>query len=582
MSQPTLEQMKGKGANAPTLQSAIASLKSFTKTDITAALDKIEEIADNIDFICDAAEKDNDEITADIVNIGTIGVLLQMFASPCQEVMKLALSGLERLLSSEDLAIVAIEAGAFETFSNVFMDGSEPLYLRLKASSILVLMLISDFEKNLKVLALQNGVFIAHVAMINNTITSTSDTCESILRFLFAVTEDCPEAQEHLIASATSIGFLLDLVKQRHFQALGPLCNVLQLDGLKSKLPVPEIETLLVPLLNDSETEIDDLNYDRVVLIVSNLIDSEKEDHDTHDVLLEQLQDMAFAIMDGSLLTCGLTQVLSGINNLAVSDHNKLSIGNSDIPKVLMEILQREGPLVFNTTEDDEEGEGEKGRRGEGERGRGEGGEGSASRGDGEVEEEDLESKEIKALAAKIMWSLSFQETNRKKMEANGTFQAIQRLSTQGDNLKMKRNLEGCLWLFKHQPFSSEATNSPNISNLPNTANDPIPNSAQSPPEQTTSAHSAGFHISANYVVPSNNRQLETWTVEDVKQWLSQVNLGQYATIFEAQRIDGRALSQIANNICNIQFLEMVEKRLEFHLFGDLMGFVHAVRKHVG
>jgi hypothetical protein len=41
--------------------------------------------------------------------------------------------------------------------------------------------------------------------------------------------------------------------------------------------------------------------------------------------------------------------------------------------------------------------------------------------------------------------------------------------------------------------------------------------------------------------------------------------------VFAAQRIDGRALAEIAHNICDIQFLEMVEKRLEFHLFGDLM-----------
>jgi hypothetical protein len=92
-------------------------------------------------------------------------------------------------------------------------------------------------------------------------------------------------------------------------------------------------------------------------------------------------------------------QVLSGINNLAVSDHNKLSIGNSDIPKVLMEILQREGPLVFTPPEDEEEREAERGR----EVGGGEGGTvGTGEKHASDVEEEDLESKEIKALAAKV------------------------------------------------------------------------------------------------------------------------------------------------------------------------------------
>lgn len=44
-----------------------------------------------------------------------------------------------------------------------------------------------------------------------------------------------------------------------------------------------------------------------------------------------------------------------------------------------------------------------------------------------------------------------------------------------------------------------------------------------------------------------------------------------YSAVFVAQRIDGRALAEISRNICDIHFLEMVEKRLEFRLFGDLM-----------
>ena len=97
--------------------------------------------------------------------------------------------------------------------------------------------------------------------------------------------------------------------------------------------------------------------------------------------------------------------MLAGINNLAVSDHNKLSIGNSDIPKVLMEILQREGPLVFPPTDEDEgEKGGEKG--GEGAGGTGGGGGGGvgekAEAAGSDTEEDDLESKEVKALAAKV------------------------------------------------------------------------------------------------------------------------------------------------------------------------------------
>lgn len=46
-----------------------------------------------------------------------------------------------------------------ETFSSVFLDPSETLYLKLKASSIIVLLLISDYERGLKQVALQNGLF---------------------------------------------------------------------------------------------------------------------------------------------------------------------------------------------------------------------------------------------------------------------------------------------------------------------------------------------------------------------------------------------------------------------------------------
>lgn len=76
--------------------------------------------------------------------------------------------------------------------------------------------------------------------------------------------------------------------------------------------------------------------------------------------------------------------MLSGINNLCVSDPNKFIIGNSELPKLLMDILQKEGPLIFSSPEDEENG-----------------GEGS------DVEEEDSESKEIKGLAAKVYYSYS-------------------------------------------------------------------------------------------------------------------------------------------------------------------------------
>lgn len=38
-------------------------------------------------------------------------------------------------------------------------------------------------------------------------------------------------------------------------------------------MPVSEIEALLKPLLHEAEGDIDDLNYDRIVLLLSNLID---------------------------------------------------------------------------------------------------------------------------------------------------------------------------------------------------------------------------------------------------------------------------------------------------------------------
>ena len=41
-------------------------------------MDKIEEIADSIDFVCDAAEKDSDEINSEISTSGTVGILLQV------------------------------------------------------------------------------------------------------------------------------------------------------------------------------------------------------------------------------------------------------------------------------------------------------------------------------------------------------------------------------------------------------------------------------------------------------------------------------------------------------------------------
>lgn len=68
--------------------------------------------------------------------------------------------------------------------------------------------------------------------------------------------------------------------------------------------------------------------------------------------------------------------MLSGLNNLLVSDVNKLTIGNSELPKLFLDILQKEGPLIFSSPEDDEI--------------------------EGDTEEEDSESKEIKGMAAKV------------------------------------------------------------------------------------------------------------------------------------------------------------------------------------
>lgn len=42
------------------------------------ALEKIEELADSIDAICDAAEKDTEEAISEISNSGTIPTLLQV------------------------------------------------------------------------------------------------------------------------------------------------------------------------------------------------------------------------------------------------------------------------------------------------------------------------------------------------------------------------------------------------------------------------------------------------------------------------------------------------------------------------
>lgn len=85
---------------------------------------EIEAVADAIDMICDAAEKENEEIILEISNTATLATLLQvlmfftfifinysiqMLLSPVQEFTKLSLAGLERLLTIEDLAIAAIE-----------------------------------------------------------------------------------------------------------------------------------------------------------------------------------------------------------------------------------------------------------------------------------------------------------------------------------------------------------------------------------------------------------------------------------------------------------------------------------------
>lgn len=48
---------------------------------------------------------------------------------------------------------------------------------------------------------------------------------------------------------------------------------MLQLPKIKSLLPIVDIENLLKPLLNDAEIELDDESFDRVVIVLSNLID---------------------------------------------------------------------------------------------------------------------------------------------------------------------------------------------------------------------------------------------------------------------------------------------------------------------
>jgi len=115
------------------------------------------------------------------------------------------------------------------------------------------------------------------------------------------------------------------------------------------------------------------------------------------------------------------------------------------------------------------------------------------------------------------------------------------------------------------------STHLPTLTSIPTSTSTPASNNSNN--NTTTSATNTNVSISPK------SKQPESWTVEEVKQWLSQVGLGQYGATFETHRIDGRALTEIAHNIRDILFLEMVEKRLGFHLFGDLMGFAHAVRK---
>ena len=155
----------------------------------------------------------------------------------------------------------------------------------------------------------------------------------------------------------------------------------------------------------------------------------------------------------------------------------------------------------------------------------------------------------------------------------------------QVDNLKIKRNLEGCLWLFKHaSPTSTIETTPTNPSNPSNSKDPKDPKDSKdlrdSKDSQATnmvqSTTHEGTHRAAKGDVANSNtasttrysllpvsfsfssflsflhfalfsslltgffilfmfssssqrtKQLERWTVEDVKQWLNQAGLGQY------------------------------------------------------
>jgi len=438
-----------------------------------------------------------------------------------------------------------------------------------------------------KSLILKNGVYEEHINMF---MSENDELIERGLVFLAKITENFSEAQEKLVSRSDVISRIVELIQNDEYTAIDIIFNMLQLKEPRSTLPSSDIEDALKHHLL-METNIDDILKDKVFVIVANLIESDQERNFSYKILIDRLQQLLVKVMKEEVPYVSIKQILLGLHNISINDTNKLLIGETEIINILVVILglkhahqginvsldHASAPPVAHITNH---------------------------------QYIDTEIEGVKLLVSKILWNLTFKEENRNKMISDGSLDIVKRIASQEISAEVKTNIVGILWMFgvfaedsarnKHGAHanaqgtaaSADATQRQqqqqqsqqnNNNSSSNKVNSILKNSLFNKGKGNENVSGGGGGGSGGgvgniRVLNNNSRIFVTWTIDDVKNFLRTAGLDAYIPIFEAQNITGVALGEIADNIYDIQFLQWLDKRLEFRSFGDLMIFVRAVK----
>eukprot|EP01111_Echinosteliopsis_oligospora_P010491 TRINITY_DN3275_c0_g1_i1.p2 TRINITY_DN3275_c0_g1~~TRINITY_DN3275_c0_g1_i1.p2 ORF type:complete len:576 (-),score=162.58 TRINITY_DN3275_c0_g1_i1:1856-3583(-) len=521
----------------------------------------------------------------DVVSV--LSPLSQMMTRVHQEVIIAALVAIDRLLQynddddyrvvSNECALSLFEMGAIEKIISLVQLPTIPQLIRMKSSKILSKLCCVSTTQHLLSSSCFSHVLDIHIAMLdpeahhshhrhfrpiqhleepgqgdnihNDDDDDDNDDDErkdnlrvTAIKYIAAYTRYNKTGQIALCVHPRAIHLLLSLLP-RFIQVLFPLANILQLDDIKNRVHTKSILQTVLPLLENED--LPDKYFDRVVLILSNLLDSDTEAVRTHNLLIEQLLDMMGSIVAGSFKFDGVREVMVGINNLSISDRNKEVMGGYPIMlKLLTDIIVLKEINIAKLAG----------------------------------------LSDAKALAAKCLWNLAFNENNRKKMQAEGLVEFLHRSAATTQDQELRTNLEGLLWMLDIKLDKSYDSNkyplntSVNSSNNNNNNNNNISNHDPRAQAQLSSSDI----LSRGYPRSNGKKEeddVEQWSVSKVCAWLSSIGLGKYVVAFEQHSINGKALVEIERRIDQSDFLVIVENRLQLAAFGHLLIFANAVKK---